>query len=143
MIYTPEGTHSPINEGGTETIVVLDDHPDTVDALTMALEAVGYMVEGYTEPDAGLARLLREPEPCLLIVDYLMWPMGGLEVVRRMRAAGVEVPVVCVTGVSPSRLDEPTLRQLGVSCILAKPVTLEAVERIVEATGRRACRDAG
>lgn len=126
---------------GGPTIILVEDHPGQLQTLQALFELEGYRVVPARTGAAALARI-HGPEavfPDILVCDYnLPGGMGGLEIVRRMRAAlGTQVPALIVTGdKSPSArnaLDASGLTYLN------KPTKagdlVGAVERLVR-TGK-------
>jgi two-component system, OmpR family, response regulator MprA len=82
---------------GGMRILVVDDEPAVRDSLRRALELEGYEVELAADGEAALAHLEAQSHPDAVVLDILMPGIDGLEVCRRMRAAGAEVPVLMLT----------------------------------------------
>ena len=82
---------------GLMRILVVDDEPAVRDSLRRALELEGYDVELAADGETALARLEAASHPDAVVLDILMPGIDGLEVCRRMRAAGDEVPVLMLT----------------------------------------------
>jgi two-component system response regulator MprA len=78
-------------------ILVVDDERAVRDSLRRALELEGYRVELAEDGEQALRRLDLEPGPDAVILDVLMPGADGLEVCRRLRGAGNEVPVLMLT----------------------------------------------
>jgi two-component system response regulator MprA len=78
-------------------ILVVDDERAVRDSLRRALELEGYRVELAEDGEQALRRLDLEPGPDAVILDVLMPGADGLEVCRRLRHAGNEVPVLMLT----------------------------------------------
>jgi two-component system response regulator MprA len=78
-------------------ILVVDDERAVRDSLQRALELEGYRVELAEDGEQALRRLELEPLPDAVILDVLMPGADGLEVCRRLRRAGNEVPVLMLT----------------------------------------------
>jgi two-component system, OmpR family, response regulator MprA len=78
-------------------ILVVDDERAVRDSLRRALELEGYRVELAEDGEQALRRLDLEPPPDAVILDVLMPGADGLEVCRRLRGAGNEVPVLMLT----------------------------------------------
>ncbi len=76
-------------------ILVVDDERAVRDSLRRALELEGYGVELAEDGEQALRRL--ELEPDAVILDILMPGADGLEVCRRLRRAGNEIPVLMLT----------------------------------------------
>ena len=80
------------------TIMVVDDHQDVVDILRIMLESKGFNVRcAYSGKDlfAGLEEL----KPDIIILDIMMHPMDGLEVLRRLKRdpSTAYIPVILLT----------------------------------------------
>lgn len=78
-------------------ILVVDDERAVRDSLRRALELEGYRVELAEDGEEALRRLEFEPLPDAVILDVLMPGADGLEVCRRLRGAGNDVPVLMLT----------------------------------------------
>jgi two-component system response regulator MprA len=78
-------------------VLVIDDEPPVRDSLRRALELEGYEVDLASDGEEALARLEGPAHPDALILDILMPGMDGLEVCRRLRASGDQVPVLMLT----------------------------------------------
>jgi DNA-binding response OmpR family regulator len=85
------------------------------------LSTVGYRVEGYTDPTAGLARLRQDPPPDLAIVDCIMPRLTGTELRDALADAGVDVPLLLMTALDPSFCVHPG----DEVAILNKPFSLD------------------
>jgi two-component system, OmpR family, response regulator MprA len=78
-------------------ILVVDDERAVRDSLRRALELEGYHVELAEDGEGALRRLQLEPGPDAVVLDVLMPGIDGLDVCRRLRGAGSEVPVLMLT----------------------------------------------
>lgn len=85
-----------MKDAGGRVFVVDDDAP-TRTSLTNLLRSVGLHVEAFASPAEFLAA--RRPEaPSCLILDVRLPGLSGLDLQRRMAAAGSQIPIVFVTG---------------------------------------------
>jgi DNA-binding response OmpR family regulator len=122
-------TTQPTDSRPPAHIVLVDDDPSLVEALEDLLATEGYVVEGFTDPTAALARLRRAPAPDLAIVDCIMPRLTGTELCAALIEAGVEVPVLLMTALSdPSFCVHP-----GGESVLNKPFLLEDLVLEMEA----------
>jgi two-component system response regulator MprA len=78
-------------------ILVVDDERAVRDSLRRALELEGYRVELAEDGEQALRRLELDPLPDAVILDVLMPGADGLEVCRRLRDSGKQVPVLMLT----------------------------------------------
>src|SRR5205814_4290624 len=81
-------------------VLVADDDPLTVDALVRLLTAWGYAPVAAADGGAAWEVLSGPDRPRLAILDWMMPEVDGLEVCRRVRAAGLEEPpyLILLTG---------------------------------------------
>ena len=80
----------------TASILVVEDDPDLQDLLGLHLGDLGYRVDLVGDGREALERA-RVGDYALVILDRMLPGMEGLEVCRRLRAAGVPTPVLLLT----------------------------------------------
>ena len=131
----------------SQKILVVDDDPDILDALTMILEARDYEVVTARDGVEGLANLKAE-SPDLMILDLLMPKMDGFSVLKELQdprwSKYRSVPILVLTSVreeaSRRRYELETGLELGVDDYVEKPmppdVLLERVEKLLKKKGR-------
>jgi CheY-like chemotaxis protein len=101
------------------TVLVVDDERPIMQLCVTVLELNGYAVEGFTRGEELLARLASAGAD-LIIVDYKMPGLAGLEVVRRARAARPDLRILMITGHTTHEVvDEAT--EAGANAVLLKP----------------------
>jgi CheY-like chemotaxis protein len=78
-------------------ILLVDDNRDGVIARRSVLEELGYRV---VTAGCGLdaLHLHEERNPDLVITDYRMSPMDGLELIAHLRSRGCEKPIILLSG---------------------------------------------
>lgn len=87
------------------TIHIVDDDDAVRDALSVLLTAEGLGCRAYPSGGALLAALPIKTPGCV-VTDVHMDGMSGLELLRRLRDAGEELPVVVITGRTDRTLAE-------------------------------------
>ncbi|WP_437712886.1 response regulator [Sorangium sp. So ce448] len=107
-------------------IFVVDDDPALVESLLDLLSDEGYRVQGFTRPLEALDRLAHGARPRAVLLDYVMPEMTGEEFLTALAAAGVEVPVLLLSGVN-----EPNIRG-AVAGVLAKPFDVDRLLVVLE-----------
>jgi two-component system OmpR family response regulator len=80
----------------TARVLVVDDEPNIVDVVTMALRHNGFEV-AEAETGAGALERVREWRPDVLVLDVMLPDIDGFEVVRRLRAERIGVPILFLT----------------------------------------------
>src|SRR6185295_15411797 len=79
------------------SLLVVDDDDNLLRMLRRGLGFAGYTVRVAANGDAAL-RLALDEEPDLVVLDVMLpEPLDGLEVARRLRAGGCDVPVLMLT----------------------------------------------
>src|SRR5262249_34891991 len=109
-------------------ILIVDDEPSVRLVFRTALESDGYSLQEAADGEAAL-RALRERPADLVLLDLKMPIMDGMEVLRRLRDANDETPVVIVT----AHGDVPHAVQamkLGAFDFVQKPVSAVELRRI-------------
>jgi two-component system response regulator MprA len=117
-------------------ILVVDDEPAVRSALARALELERYEVELAEDGERALDRLALGPVDAV-VLDVSMPRVDGLEVCRRLRAAGDRVPVLMLTArdAIDDRVDG---LDAGADDYLVKPFALRELQARLRALLRRA-----
>src|SRR5919205_608791 len=108
-------------------------------AVNSRLSLAGYTFQAVEDGKAAL-RLAAESEPDLVVLDVMLpEPLDGLEVARRLRAAGSEVPILMLTA-RDQLADKVAGFQSGADDYLSKPFAFEELVARVQALLRRSKR---
>jgi len=118
-------------------ILVVDDERAVRDSLRRALELEGYEIELAGDGPEALYRIESDSQPDAVILDVLMPGVDGVEVCRRLRAAGNPVPVLMLTARDAVENRVEGL-DAGADDYVTKPFALEELLARVRALLRRA-----
>ncbi|OWY30530.1 hybrid sensor histidine kinase/response regulator [Herbaspirillum robiniae] len=114
-------------------VLILEDDEGLLALASRVLKKHGHRVTTAAEAEAARAAVAQDP-PDLLIVDYNLQALDtGLDFFRSLRASGVEIPAIMVSGVS----DEPRIIEAlraGVADVL--PKTSDYLDYLPEAVDR-------
>ncbi len=88
-----EWLHSPVEE----KVFIVDDDAAILDSLDMLLEASGYKVAAYSDPEAFLDDFSADWRGCLLL-DIHMPSMSGLGLQQDLLAIGSCLPIIFISG---------------------------------------------
>jgi len=104
-------------------ILVIEDERPIADFIQQGLEAEGYAVTCVGNGEEGLARALTG-DYSLVLLDVLLPGLGGLEVLKRLRAEREDVPVLMLTALGETE-DKVRGLDLGANDYLPKPFAFE------------------
>jgi DNA-binding response OmpR family regulator len=112
-----------------KTVMIVDDEPNVRLMFRTALETAGYTLVTADDGETALTWLAQSPAD-LVLLDLQMPVIDGMEVLKRLRDRGQDVPVVIVTahGSVPNAV---AAMRLGAIDFVSKPLTPDALRRVV------------
>jgi len=128
-------------------ILVVDDDPDILEAITLILEARGYQVVTARDGIDALNKL-KEEKPDLMILDLMMPRLDGFGVCKELKdprwSKYSHIPIIILSSVrqdaSRRRYELETGVQLDVDDYVEKPIEhnilLERVEKVLRKAGK-------
>ena len=116
-------------------ILVVDDEPSIVDAVSTALRYEGFEVEEAPTGREALAAVARD-EPDLIVLDWMLPDIEGIEVGRRIRAQGFKSAILFLTAKDAVENKVEALRAGGDDYV-TKPFSLAEVVARTHAILRR------
>ncbi len=124
-----------MNATNRQRILVVDDEPSIVDAVATALRYEDYEVEEASTGREALSALARF-EPDLVVLDWMLPDIEGIEVGRRLRAQGYKTAVLFLTAKDSTENKVAALRAGGDDYV-TKPFSLAEIVARVQAILRR------
>lgn len=118
------------------TVLVVDDNQKLLDMLRRTLSYEGFQVRTATSGREALRALERE-RPDLLVLDWLMPDLDGIDVLTRLRAVSNEIPVLMLTARDAVEHRVEGLAR-GADDYLVKPFATEELLARIQALLRRA-----
>lgn len=114
-----------------ECILVIDDSTELVKHLTeQALPDLGYRTLYALDGQSGL-KLIREQKPNLVLLDYNLPEMTGIDVLQQMAQESINTPVVLMTAYG-SELSAIQAFRLGAKDYLIKPFTTDEIAETID-----------
>jgi DNA-binding response OmpR family regulator len=104
-------------------VLVVDDDPQLREMVATALRRVGYSVVTATDGERGWDAMWSAPVD-LVITDYSMPNLNGLELLKRMSSSGLMIPAILMSARFPRDISE-VLETLSHGGALHKPFRLE------------------
>ena len=120
-----------VRSGRGERILFVDDEISLARVGARRLSALEYRVQAETDPKEALDRFKSDPAAFdLVVTDFTMPGMTGLDFAEALVQIRPDVPVLMVTGFV-EEIPESRLRAAGVRGVLRKPLTLEQLSTAV------------
>jgi len=116
-------------------ILVVEDDPAILRGLADNLKFDSHEVVTATDGEAA-CRLIHEKQPDLIVLDLMLPKMSGYEVCRKVRAEGVQVPIMILTA-RGEEADRVLGLDLGADDYVTKPFSIREVLARVRALLRR------
>ena len=123
----------------TRRILVVDDEQSIVDAVATALRYEGYEVDEASNGRDALSAVAKY-EPDLVVLDWMLPDIEGIEVGRRLRAQGFKTAVLFLTAKDATENKVEALRAGGDDYV-TKPFSLAEIVARIQAILRRSVGD--
>jgi len=95
-------------------VYLVDDEPMLLDLAEMSLQADGYHLKKFIDPELALeAFLSARNKPDLLVTDYALGKMNGLELIEKCKAVKPDLKSVLISGTA------------GAEIVLESPVKID------------------
>jgi CheY-like chemotaxis protein len=117
-------------ENNRPVVFAVDDEPMLLELVALVLEPMGFRVRVFRDPAAALVAFRdAQPRPALIVTDYAMHAMTGLDLIRECRRLEPGQKVILVSGT----VDEAVYQgeREKPDRFLAKPYPAEHLERAV------------
>ena len=116
------------------SLLLVDDDDDVARVYTRAFERAGMTVQRARNGSEAIAMIHSATPLQAAVVDLVLPGIGGLDVVRAIRAAHPGCRIVAVTGLAEPALEAP-LRAAGADAFLVKPVDLDLLLKAIGVGG--------
>ena len=132
MSSIPENELEQRPELNNKTILIVDDDPEIIESVKIALQSEGYTVFYARDGNQGLALAERE-NPDLIILDMMMPKRSGFLVLEKLRRTRrVPIRIIMVTANEGNR-HKSYAETLGVDDYIRKPF---AMDRLLDSVNR-------
>jgi CheY-like chemotaxis protein len=128
----PETTGAAPADDTRPLVFAVDDEPMLLELVALVLEPLGYRVRTFRDPATAVrAYSLAKPPPAIIITDYAMHMMNGMDLIRECREINPRQKILLVSGT----VDETIYRDSAVKpdAFLAKPYPAKRLAEMVEA----------
>ena len=104
-------------------VLVVDDEESSLKLAVAYLSAAGYHVVSTDDP-RQVAGLIKEFKPSLLVTDFMMDSLTGIELVKRLREKLVGLPVILMSADLHSGIIRNAAK-VGIEYVIRKPLAKE------------------
>jgi DNA-binding response OmpR family regulator len=119
----------------SERILIIEDDPSILRGLQLNLGMEGYTVRSAMDGETGLRLALTE-KPDLVVVDVMLPRLGGLQIVREVRQADPDLPILILSA-KGQESDKVAGLQFGADDYMVKPFGLKELLARIDALLRR------
>jgi two-component system OmpR family response regulator len=116
-------------------VLIVDDEPNIRDLLATSLRFAGFEIQTAANGTAAVAAVT-ESEPDIILLDVMLPDMNGFSVTKKLRAAGIQSPILFLTARDEVE-DKITGLTVGGDDYLTKPFSLEELVARLRALLRR------
>ena len=128
----PIATNTDFARGDERLVMVVDDEPSIAHSLPLLLLALGYRATAFTDSAEALAAFAANPGAySVLITDYNMPGMSGVELAAQVRKIQPQLPVILATGLAEG-LREGVMAEEGPGVLILKPFMLREIGKAME-----------
>jgi signal transduction histidine kinase/CheY-like chemotaxis protein len=118
---------------GSGAVLVIEDEDDVRTALVELLEKMGYEVVGASGGHVAES-IIKEQPIGLVLTDLGLPDLTAFSLARRLRAGGLAVPIVLLTGWG-NDVEPATASEAGIDLVLTKPIAARSLGEALSALG--------
>lgn len=118
-------------ENHTYRIIAVDDEEGIIDSLSIFLKRTGYDFTGVTDPQEAI-RLVKEEHFDLMVLDFIMTPIHGDQVVEEIRKFNKDLYILLLTGHKDLAPPLETIRRLDIQGYCEKSDKFDQLLLLIE-----------
>ena len=126
-----KGLQKVVNENNNYRIIAVDDEEGIVDSLSIFLKRSGYDFTGVTDPMEAIEKVRTEHYD-LMLLDFIMTPIHGDQVVEEIRKFNKELYILLLTGHKDLAPPLETIRRLDIQGYCEKSDKFDQLLLLIE-----------
>jgi PAS domain S-box-containing protein len=120
-----------IIQGGNERILLVEQDPALIEAEKELLEELGYIIEATINSADAYKMFESKPNKYdLIITDFTMPNLTGLQLIKKIRAKDSKIPVILCTGLNEI-VSKEEANELKIGDFINKPIDLINLAKII------------
>jgi diguanylate cyclase (GGDEF)-like protein len=122
-----------MNDGKTIKLLVIDDDEDDLYLILDALSEVHGTYYGVTTASSALSAmgLIAKESFDVIFSDYRLGPVTGIDFINNVRAAGIDTPIILLTGIADQVIDNAALKAGSSDFVPKTAITPDVLDRSV------------
>ena len=129
--FMRKGLQKVVNENNNYRIIAVDDEEGIVDSLSIFLKRSGYDFTGVTDPMEAIEKVKTEHYD-LMLLDFIMTPIHGDQVVEEIRKFNKELYILLLTGHKDLAPPLDTIRRLDIQGYCEKSDKFDQLLLLIE-----------
>jgi len=117
-----------------EKVLIVDDDPGIRNTISELIQELGYKSETASDGVEALGLLDSGPYLCVF-TDIMMPNMSGLELIRKIKAQDVSLPIIVITGYASLEIAIEAMKY-GASDFISKPFKVKQIELLLNKVRR-------
>jgi DNA-binding response OmpR family regulator len=113
-------------------ILLIEDEPNTLFAMTQALSTVGYVVSSATSVEEGVATLCSQAHFDAVLLDLRLGPDRGTEIFIELHERAIPHPPIVILSAQTRREIDEAARMIKAKAVIQKPVSLSELYATLE-----------
>jgi DNA-binding NtrC family response regulator len=127
----PKPKTSPPGKNSKTLLFVVDDEPMLLELALIVLEPLGFIVKTFRDPATALREYTAaNPRPAVIVTDFAMHNMTGLDLIKGCRQINPKQKVVLVSGTVDESMYQDSL--VKPDRFLAKPYRADQLPELIE-----------
>jgi len=95
----PPANNNSVGDDARPLIFAVDDEPMLLELVALVLEPLGFRVRTFRNPDTAVRAFgLTTPPPALIVTDYAMHTMNGMDLIQACRRINPRQKIILVSG---------------------------------------------
>jgi DNA-binding NtrC family response regulator len=112
-------------------VLIVDDDGLSLEALSRSLILFGHTVISYNNPQDAIAWYLKNNRVDIIITDYSMPEINGIELIKRIKKIDNRVPVLVISGLGRYEREENQIRENS-DYFIVKPIEIKKLLGVLE-----------
>lgn len=130
LFTMPESNNTISKSEDTRSIIIIEDDDLLRHSIGRFLSLYEYRIELFASAEEALRTIVGNPGD-IIITDFNLPGLNGLELTRIMRNKGITTPVVMISAIQGADFEQTAI-SLGIEAVFTKPINVEELKDTIE-----------